>query len=58
MFTEGDQNIKNLLLRSNKPVTPKNIKKTRSKDKLGSFCSPNLTRIGKVVLLILGKYLQ
>lgn len=51
MFTRSDQNIKNLLKRSNKPVTPKNIKKTRSKDKLGSFCSPNLTRIGKTCLV-------
>ena len=43
-----DQNIKNLLLRSNKPVTPKISKKQDQKDKLGSFCSHN--RIGKTCL--------
>lgn len=51
MFTRSDQNIKNLLLRSNLPVTLENIEKARAEEKLGSFCSPNLTRIGTTCLV-------
>jgi len=50
-FTRSDKNLKNLLKRNNMPVTRANINKMREKDKLGSFCSPNLTRIGKTCLV-------
>ena len=50
-FTRSDQNLKNLLHRHNMPVTEENINLMRDQDKLGSFCSPNLTRIGTTCLV-------
>tara|TARA_B100001093_G_C26799649_1_gene1002763 strand:- start:481 stop:1677 length:1197 start_codon:yes stop_codon:yes gene_type:complete len=50
-FTRSDRNIKNQLLRENKKLTEKNIQKCKEENKLGSFCSPNLTRIGSVCLV-------
>ena len=50
-FTRSDKNIENYLLRSDIPVTEENINKHRAENKLGSFCSPNLTRIGTTCLV-------
>jgi hypothetical protein len=50
-FTRSDKNLKNLLKRNNIPVTKRNVDLLREQDKLGSFCSPNLTRIGKTCLV-------
>lgn len=50
-FTRSERNIKNQLLRENKDITAENIEQAKQENKLGSFCSPNLTRIGSKCLV-------
>jgi len=52
-FKRSDKNMRNLLLRNNIEPTAENILKYQSEQdcQLGSFCSPNLTRIGKTCLV-------
>jgi hypothetical protein len=50
-FSRSDQNLQNLLTRNNQEITPEALAVAREEDRLGSFCSPNLTRIGKTCLV-------
>jgi len=50
-FARSDENLQNLLLRNGMETTTENIQKMREEDRLISFCSPNLTRIGKTCLV-------
>lgn len=51
LFTRSDKNLKNFLQKENKEATEENLAIARQKNKLGGFCSPNLTRIGKTCLV-------
>jgi hypothetical protein len=46
LFTRSDKNLRNFLQKENKEPTDENLAWARELNKLGGFCSPNLTRIG------------
>lgn len=50
-FDRSEKNIKNFLQKNNLPLTKENIQKIREEERLGAFCSPNLTRIGTTCLV-------
>lgn len=50
-FNRSERNILNFLEKNNLPETEENIKRAMDEEKLHSFCSPNLTRIGKTCLV-------
>lgn len=52
-FKRSEKNMRNLLLRNNIEPTKENILKYQDEQdcQLGSFCSPNLTRIGSTCLV-------
>ena len=51
LFIRSDKNLKNFLQKENLEATEENLSNARQKNKLGGFCSPNLTRIGKTCLV-------
>ena len=51
LFIRSDKNLKNFLQKENLEATEENLSMARQKNKLGGFCSPNLTRIGKTCLV-------
>ena len=51
LFIRSDKNLKNFLQKENLEATEENLSIARQKNKLGGFCSPNLTRIGKTCLV-------
>lgn len=50
-FSRSKKNLENQLLRNKIDITPDALEHAKQTDKLHSFCSPNLTRIGKTCLV-------
>jgi len=51
LFTRSNKNLEIFLRKENKQATKENLDVARQKNKLGGFCSPTLTRIGKTCLV-------